>query len=343
MADVGHAGADEHLLHRVTSHLAEQLHVVGVVGAGHHRFGELVEVDLQHFRVLRVCVSTHQLGVRQPGLHLLDPAGQGAGVAVAAGDHVFEQRHVAAQVFAHRVFGELDRAAGAGAFGAGIGEFEGLFQLQVGQTFDLHDPAVEQVLLVGLFNGEQSPLNGHPGDGVHHVPERDARLQGSAEAHQHRFRHVQWHGADGGRKGHHPRAAWEGNAEGEAGVAVAAGADGVGQKHPVQPAVDDAVTGPKGHATALGEEVGQFVLGLQIHRLRIGGGVAEALHHQVGGEAQAGQFLHFVPRHRAGGVLGADGGHQRFAAGAGSDACKTAGLAHHLLRQGEALAGVCRG
>ena len=47
------------------------------------------------------------------------------------------------------------------------------------------------------------------------------------------IRHVQRHGADGGRKGHNPRSAWEGNAEGEAGVAVAAGADGVGQKHPV--------------------------------------------------------------------------------------------------------------
>ena len=176
MANVGHAGADEHLLHRVTSHLAEQLHVVGVVGAGHHRFGQLVKIYLQHFCVLSISVSAHQLRVRQPGLHLLDSAGEGAGVAVAAGDHVFEQRHIAAQVFAHRVFGELDRAAGAGALGAGIGEFEGLFQLQVGQSFDLHDPTVEQIFLVGLLDGEQSPLDGHPGDGIHHIPERDAGL-----------------------------------------------------------------------------------------------------------------------------------------------------------------------
>ena len=123
-------------------------------------------------------------------------------------------------------------------------------------------------------------------------------------------------------------------------MAVATGAHRVGQQHPVEPAVDDPVAGAKGDAAALSEEVGQILLRLQVHRLGIGGGMAEALHHQVGGESQTGQLLHLVPGHRPGGVLGADGGHQWFAAGTGTHASETAGFAHHLLGQGEALSGV---
>ena len=71
--------------------------------------------------------------------------------------------------------------------------------------------------------------------------------------------------------------------------------------------------------------------------------MAEGLHHQVGGEAEAGEVLQLVAGHRAGGVLGADRGHLRFAVGAGTDALaigQAAGAADHLLRQREALAGI---
>ena len=77
--------------------------------------------------------------------------------------------------------------------------------------------------------------------------------------------------------------------------------------------------------------------------------MAEALHHHVSREAQAGQILELVTRHGAGGVLGAHGGHARFAVGAGPDALllavdhgHAAGTAHHLLGQGVALAAVLR-
>ena len=71
--------------------------------------------------------------------------------------------------------------------------------------------------------------------------------------------------------------------------------------------------------------------------------MAEGLHHQIGGEAEAGEVLQLVARHRAGGVLRADGGHLRLAIGAGAHALafgQAAGAADHLLRQREALAGV---
>ena len=126
-------------------------------------------------------------------------------------------------------------------------------------------------------------------------------------------------------------------------MAIAAGANGVGQQHAIEPAVDDAVARAQGDAAAGADEIGQFGVGLEVHRLGVGGGVAEALHHQIGREAQAGQLLHLIAGHRPGGVLGAHGGHQRFAAGAGPHARQAAGLADHLLGQGEALARVGRG
>ena len=123
-------------------------------------------------------------------------------------------------------------------------------------------------------------------------------------------------------------------------MGVAAGADGIGQQHAVEPGVDDTVTRAQGDAAAGHDEVGQGVLGIDIHRLGVGRGVAERLHGQVGGKAQAGQVFQLVPGHRAGGILGADGGHQWLAVGARADALGAAGPAHHFLGQGEALAGI---
>src|SRR5690606_17112555 len=130
-----------------------------------------------------------------------------------------------------------------------------------------------------------------------------------------------------------------------AGVGIAASADGVGQQHAVQPAVDDTVTGTQGNTAAVLDEVRQGVVGGDVDRLRIGRGVAEGLHHQVSGEAEASQVLQLVTSHRASGVLGTDGGHLRFAVSARTYALafrQAAGATDHLLRQGETLAAVCR-
>ena len=132
MADVGHAGANEHFVDAITGHLAEQLDVVGVIGAGQDRLFELIEVDLDDGGVLGIGIGLHQQRIGQPGLHRLDAAGQGAGIAVTAGDHVFHQRHVAAQVFADCFHRQLDGAAGTGALCRGIGQFKRLFELEVG-------------------------------------------------------------------------------------------------------------------------------------------------------------------------------------------------------------------
>ena len=68
--------------------------------------------------------------------------------------------------------------------------------------------------------------------------------------------------------------------------------------------------------------------------------MAERLHGQVGGEAQAGQVLQFVPGHRAGGILGANSCHQWLAVSARAYALGPAGFTYHLLGQGKTLAGV---
>ena len=61
---------------------------------------------------------------------------------------------------------------------------------------------------------------------------------------------------------------------------------------------------------------GRVVVGGDVDWLRISRGVAERLHDQVSGEAQASQVFQLVAGHRTSGVLGADGGHLRFAVGA---------------------------
>ena len=94
-----------------------------------------------------------------------------------------------------------------------------------------------------------------------------------------------------------------------------------------------------------GDEARQGAVGLDVDQLRIGRGVTERLHDEVGGEAEAGQILQFVARHRTGGVLRPHGGHLRLAVGIGTDALafgQAAGTADHLLRQGIALAGIGR-
>ena len=86
-------------------------------------------------------------------------------------------------------------------------------------------------------------------------------------------------------------------------MAVAAGADGVGQQQAVEPAMDDAITGAQGDAAARRHEIGQFGVGFDIYGFGVGGGMAKALHHQIGRETEAGQLLHFIAGHRPGGVL----------------------------------------
>ncbi len=120
---------------------------------------------------------------------------------------------------------------------------------------------------------------------------------------------------------------------------------GVGQGEAIEPGVDDAVAGLQRDAAAAGEEAGQFRVGLDVDRLRVGRGMAEGLHDEIGREAEAGEVLQLVARHRAGRVLAADGGHLGFAIGARTHALafrQTAGAADDLLGEREPLAALGR-
>mmetsp|Transcript_22464 Transcript_22464/g.56775 ORF Transcript_22464/g.56775 Transcript_22464/m.56775 type:complete len:212 (+) Transcript_22464:2214-2849(+) len=161
----------------------------------------------------------------------------------------------------------------------------------------------KNVLLALLLHGQQPLLDRVVGDRVHEIPQRDPRLQGTVEPHQHRLRHVQRHHAGGGRERHESRARREGNTQREPRVGVSARAHLVGQEHAVQPAVNNPVTRPERDAAAVMHEVRECVVRDDVDRFWVGGRVAEALHHEVGGEAQARQVLQLVPRHRTRGVL----------------------------------------
>ena len=103
--------------------------------------------------------------------------------------------------------------------------------------------------------------------------------------------------------------------------------------------MNDAIAGPQGDAAAGLHEVRQGVLGVDVHRFRIGGGVTKGLHYQVGRKTQAGEVFQLVPGHGSGSVLATYSSHPRLAVATGSDTLDTAGLAHHLLCQGKSTGG----
>jgi len=132
VTDVGHAGAEEDVVDGRIGHVGEQLHVVGVVGAGQDGLGELRQVDLNHRGVLGVGVGLEEFWRGEPGLDVLDTLLQGLGVLVAIGDHLAHQRDVGAQIGGHGLLGELDAAGRGAALGGGVGEREGLLDREVG-------------------------------------------------------------------------------------------------------------------------------------------------------------------------------------------------------------------
>lgn len=338
MADVGHAGADEDVVHFGAGNFREEFHVVGVVGAGHDGLGHFVQVDFDDFGVFGVGVGFDESGVLQPLFDVGDALLKGLGILVAVFDHLLHEGDVGLEVGHNACFGELDAASGGGALGGGVGQFEGLFYAQLRQAFHFQDAAVEAVDLAGFGYGQQALLDGVVGDGVDHVAQGDAFAQFAFEAHQYGLGHIQGHEAQGTGEGDEAGTGGEGDADGEAGVGVTAGSHGVGDEQAVEPGVDNSVGGAQGYAAALGHEVWQVLVHGHVSWLGVSGGVAEGLHVHVGLEFEAGQFLQLVGGHHAGGVLGADGGHFGFAGGSGQYAGQAAGFANDFLSLGIALA-----
>src|SRR5690606_22043735 len=317
--------------------------IVRVIRAGHNWLVDFSQVDFDDGGVFGVGIGLEQLRVGQPLFHALDTTGQGALVFVAVGDHPLQQRDVAIEVFDDGLFVETNSTRGRRAFCRGVRQFERLLDLQVGQAFDFENAAGEDVFLALFFDSEQALLDGVVGDGIDQVTQGNARLHFALEAYQYRFGHIQRHDTRGCRKSNKARTCGEADTNGETGVRVAPGTDGVGQQHAVKPAVNNAVARAQRYTATGADEVGQFVVGADIDRLGVGGGVAERLHNEICREAQACQVFKLVAGHGARGVLATHGGHARFAIGAGANAFafgQTAGATHHFLSQGVALAGI---
>ena len=336
VADVGHARADEHLVNFVAGDFRQRARVVGVVGRAQNRLGDFVQVNVNHLAVFGVFVGGEEFGRVQPRLHFFNAPRDGARVSVALAEHPFQHDDVGGDVFGDRLAVEFDRAAGSGALRGRVGEFKRLLHLQVGQALNLQNAPGVDVFLAGFFHGEQALLNRRPRKRVHQIAQRDSGLHLAVKTHQHRLRHVQRHHAGCRGERDQARAGRKGNADGKTRVRIAAGADAVGQQHAVHPRMNDAVAGAQRNAGAVHHEIRQTVLGFNVHRFRVGRGVAERLHDQVGGEAEAGEVFEFVAGHRAGGVLRADRAHARLAILVRADAVHAAGAPDDFLREGVA-------
>ena len=101
--------------------------------------------------------------------------------------------------------------------------------------------------------------------------------------------------------------------------------------------MNNTVTRPQGNAAAGLDKIRQGMLGVDVHRFGIGGGVAERLHDEIGSESQTCQVLEFVTGHRASCVLAAYSSHLGLTVASGSYPIDTTGASHHFLRQGVTL------
>ncbi|OQB54303.1 MAG: hypothetical protein BWX98_02344 [Candidatus Aminicenantes bacterium ADurb.Bin147] len=341
MADVRHAGADEDLVDLVAGDLREELDVVGIVGTSQERLGDIGQVNLEDGRVrsavdgLLIPLDQRRLG--QPGLDRGDPPPEGFGVSVALFDHLGHQGDVAPQVPGHLVPGQGDDRPGRRPFGRGVRQLISLVDGQIRQPFHLQDPAVEDVDLSFLGDGEQPPPDGEVRNGVDRVPQRQAGIELPLEADQDGLGHVKGHEAEGSGERHEPRTGRKAQADREAGVGIAARSHRVRQQKTVEPGMDHAVARPQRNAFPLGDEAGQEPVHLDVGRLRISRRVAERLHEKIGLEFQAGELLQLVGGHGAGRVLGADGRHFRLARRTREHAVHAASPADDLLGLRERL------
>ena len=346
MADVGHAAADKDFVDLGADHVRQGFHIVRIVGARQDRLMNFSQVDLNHSSVLGVRVGLEQLRVGQPGFHGGDAAFDGAHVRVTGSDHPLEHGDVAVDVLDDGFLVQVHRATTGTALGRSVAQLKGLLDLQVWQAFDFENAAREHIDLALLGHGQQTGLDGVQRNGADQVTQGDAGLHLAFEAHQDALGHVQRHDAGGGTESHQTGAGRKADADRETRVAVAAGADGVGQQHAVEPAVDDAISGAQRDTATRGDELGQLVVHLHVHRLGVSGCMAKRLHDEVGAETQAGQVFELVAGHRAGRVLRADRCHLRLAIRAGANALafrQTNRTADHFLRQCKTTAAVHRG
>mmetsp|Transcript_8371 Transcript_8371/g.19811 ORF Transcript_8371/g.19811 Transcript_8371/m.19811 type:complete len:939 (+) Transcript_8371:138-2954(+) len=339
MSNVGHARADEHLVNVLAGDIGQRGTGIRIVGEGKDGLRDVGQVDIDDGGVVGTGIGLQKDGVGEPLVHPGDATLEGAGIAVSLGNHPLEHHHIGLQVLLDGILVELDGTSGSTALGTGIGQLEGLLALELGKALNLQNLAREDILFALLRHGQQSHLLGSVGDGLNQITEGHTGLHLTGKANQDRLGHVQGHHAGGTGKRHEARSGGERNADGEPGVRIASGTDRVGNQHAVQPRVDDAVAGAEADAAARPDEVGQGVVRHHVDGLGIRGRVAEALHDQVGREAQAGQGLELVARHGPGGVLRPDGGHGGFAVLAGDDTRDAAGLSDHLLREGVSRGG----
>mmetsp|Transcript_2022 Transcript_2022/g.3646 ORF Transcript_2022/g.3646 Transcript_2022/m.3646 type:complete len:202 (-) Transcript_2022:462-1067(-) len=120
---------------------------------------------------------------------------------------------------------------------------------------------------------------------------------------------------------------------------VPARSDRIGKQHAIQPGVNDSITGPQRDPTSGPNEIGQGVVGNDVHWFGIGRRMAKGLHDQISTESKTGQTAKFITGHGSRGILRANGGHGGLTVLSRHHPVHSTGLAHHFLCQGESSSG----
>eukprot|EP00978_Attheya_sp_CCMP212_P009677 scaffold23056_cov51-Attheya_sp.AAC.1 len=115
--------------------------------------------------------------------------------------------------------------------------------------------------------------------------------------------------------------------------------DPAGKEIPMGKRVNDSITGPQGDPTSGPNEIGQRMVGNDVHWFGIGGRMTKGLHDQIGTESKTGQTAQFITGHGSRGILRPNGGHGGLTVLSRHHPVHSTGLAHHFLRQGESSGG----
>mmetsp|Transcript_12795 Transcript_12795/g.18345 ORF Transcript_12795/g.18345 Transcript_12795/m.18345 type:complete len:276 (-) Transcript_12795:136-963(-) len=275
MTNVSHATSNENFVNLIPSNLTQQGTCVRIIGQGQDGFLDLVHVDFNNLSILSIVISLHQMRIGQPIFHTSNTPLQGTRVTISLRNHPLEHDNIGLQVLNDGLLVQLDGTSGSRTFGRGITQFKRLFTLQIGKTFNLQHTAREDILLALLLDSEKPILNCRVGDGLHQIPQGDTGLHRSSETNKDRLGHIQWEYTRGGSKGDQSTSGGEGHSQWETSVRISTSSDSVGNKHTIQPRVDDTITGTQTDTTPSLDKVGQGVMGNNIHRLGIRSSMTE--------------------------------------------------------------------
>ena len=120
MSDVRHAGPDEYLIDRISSHIRKELYIIRVIWASHDWLLYIFEANFKNCCVFGIFISSEQVWIFQPSLASFYSPFKRISIIVAALNQFFHQGDIASKITCHAFFIERNRSPCCRAFCSGV-------------------------------------------------------------------------------------------------------------------------------------------------------------------------------------------------------------------------------